>query len=324
MKLTYFIIFMMPLFHAGAQISLLSSIGISALPSDADSICTIPVSSPPGGDFGLAGFNEGDTIPHFRLYTPDGISVDIEDELKKGLPVLLISGSYTCPVYRSIIDDMNAIASDYAGEISVFNIYVVEAHPIVDMNPYSGVNNVTQNNYDDSVLYEQPETYGERKWVIAEMEKKYPVTPDILIDGICNEWWLNFGPAPNNAYLVNTNGIIFSKQGWFNKAPENMSDDIDSLLSLYSASVKDINKSSNGSLSLYPGPSSSEITLNLEGKDYIENIVLLSSSGTKIMEKRNQQKRKITIDIASLPHGIYFAEIITQQQRKLCVKFMHQ
>jgi hypothetical protein len=55
-------------------------------------------------------------------------------------------------------------------------------------------------------------------------------TPTILVDGPCNEWWSHFGPAPNNAYLIDVTGKVRAKNGWYNKLPDNMWCSIDSLL----------------------------------------------------------------------------------------------
>ncbi|MBK7967379.1 MAG: T9SS type A sorting domain-containing protein [Bacteroidetes bacterium] len=59
----------------------------------------------------------------------------------------------------------------------------------------------------------------------------YYIRPEILIDGPCNEWWLNYGTEPNSATtLIKTDGSVFAFQQWFNKAPENIFCEIDSLL----------------------------------------------------------------------------------------------
>lgn len=46
--------------------------------------------------------------------------------------------------------------------------------------------------------------------------------PTVLIDGPCNEWWLNYGTEPNSATLIQPNGTVFAFQQWFDKAPENI------------------------------------------------------------------------------------------------------
>lgn len=209
------------------QLLLKPFIGLSSLPHNDDPICTIPVYT---GNFDQSGLKSGDTIPDFTLYTADGVLMNVRTELEKGKPILLVAGSYTCPVYRNQMNGLNQIVQKYRDKVSVYIIYVVEAHPIVDPSPYSGKEWITSQNQQENVLYRQPATYGERKLVLAEMMGRMTIDAPILLDGPCNEWWSVFGPAPNNAYLIDKSGIVASKHGWFNRAPQSMSDDIDRLL----------------------------------------------------------------------------------------------
>ncbi|MDQ3046215.1 MAG: T9SS type A sorting domain-containing protein [Bacteroidota bacterium] len=210
-----------------AQPVLLPHIGLSSMPQLTDPICSIPVYT---GEMDTSGFDEGDLVPDFTLYKTNGDSVRLSDALSLGLPVLLVGGNYTCPVFREKISALNDMANYYAGQLNVYIIYGVEAHPIVDPSPYSGFVWVTAENNAEGVLYQQPDTYGERVTLIDSLRANYTIVPEILVDGPCNDWWLNFGPAPNNAYLIDTNGIVKAKHGWFHRTPENMWCDIDSLL----------------------------------------------------------------------------------------------
>jgi hypothetical protein len=210
-----------------AQPSLGPHIGLNALPSASDPICTIPVYT---GDMDTSGFMQGDTVPDFTLYKTNGDSVRLRDALMNGKPVLLVAGNYTCPKFREKITDLNDIATYYAGQLQVYVVYGVEAHPVTDPSPYSGVVWTTAENYAENVLYRQPTTYGERLEMIDSLLAHYTVVPEILVDGPCNNWWASYGPAPNNAYLIDTSGVVVAKQGWFNRAPDNMWCEIDSLL----------------------------------------------------------------------------------------------
>ncbi|MFC1908801.1 hypothetical protein ACFLXD_02910 [Chloroflexota bacterium] len=61
----------------------------------------------------------------------------------------------------------------------------------------------------------QPLTYLERlelaRETVAEEETRVPV----LVDEIDNPVWCSYGPAPNIAYLIGTDGKIVIKQGWY-------------------------------------------------------------------------------------------------------------
>lgn len=210
-----------------AQPSLLPSIGIGALPSDNDSVCYIPWYL---GSFYTSGLQAGDTAYDFTLYNLNGDSLNLATALNNSRPVLLIAASYTCPVYRDMVPVINDVVNTYAGLLDVYIIYTIEAHPDIDTSVYFGYVHTGTPNIQAGILYRQPTTYGERKLVVTDMLDSMVTLAPVFIDGPCNNWWSTYGPAPNNSYLIDTNGIIFSKHGWFDRYPDNIYCDLDSLL----------------------------------------------------------------------------------------------
>jgi hypothetical protein len=218
------LLFLLPL-HLAAQ--LLPSIGLSALPADTAAICSV---IPYTGAYDTTGYNVGDTVPDFTLYTVAGTPVTLSSVLQGGLPVLLVSASYTCPVFRGKIAELNRIDSIYQGQLKVYVVYTLEAHPIVDLSPYSGTLWTTAQNQQAGILFQQPTTYGERKALIDSMTQAVYLRPEVVVDGPCNPWWHHYGPAPNNATLIQPDGRVFAKHDWFHRSPLNSYCDIDSLL----------------------------------------------------------------------------------------------
>jgi len=210
-----------------AQPVLKPGIGIGALPSDADSICYAPWYL---GSFYTSGLQAGDTAADFTLYDLNGDSLNLRDALGHGRPVLLVAGSYTCPVFRSKVDVINDVVAMYGGQLDVYVIYTIEAHPDSDTSVYFGYVNPTTQNIQQGVLYRQPLNYGERKQIVTDMLSSMSISARVFIDGPCNNWWSFYGPAPNNAYLLDTDGIVYSKHGWFDRFPDNIYCAIDSLL----------------------------------------------------------------------------------------------
>lgn len=235
-----------------AQPALGPHIGLTAPPLTTDPICSVPVYN---GEFDTTGFDVGELVPDFTLYKTNGDSVRLSDALALGKPILLVGGNYTCPVFRQKIDALNDITNYYAGQLQVYVVYGIEAHTITDPSPYSGSVWITADNVAEGVLYEQPDTYGERLTMIDSLLANYTVVPEILVDGPCNEWWLNYGPAPNNAYLIDTNGVVSAKHGWFHRAPDNMWCDIDSLLGTSSGNCITVGNNGTFSFSLDTGDS---------------------------------------------------------------------
>jgi hypothetical protein len=142
------------------------------------------------------------------------------------------------------MSDLNAVAAQFGNEIECFVVYTVEAHPTGSPMPQSG--NLNPSNPP----YFQPNTYGERKAIIQDLLNgvngppagnyiPVPVSVPIYIDGPCNEWW-QYYDAPNNAYLIDTNGVLFAYHDWFNNSnppngpATNIWCDIDSLLGVNS------------------------------------------------------------------------------------------
>ena len=96
------------------------------------------------------------------------------------------------------------------------NIYSIDAHPIGSTSPYS--------NREWSSLYSndkegnpvgQPLTYEERVELARKTAVEAGINVPLLVDEMDNPVWCTYGPAPNIAYLIGTDGKIIAKQGWY-------------------------------------------------------------------------------------------------------------
>jgi hypothetical protein len=200
-----------------AQSHLKPHIGVDSQPLLSDPICDIPLSLEP---FENVGYLPGDTVNDFTLFSYQGEERILSEMLSDGLPVLLINGNYTCWRFRDQIDAINSVATYYEGQLKVFVVYTVEAHPHIDISPYFGEVWTGSRNFSDDVLLRQPTTYGERQENIDVMLGAFNLVPEILLDGPCNQWWEFYGPAPNNAYLIDPTGIVQFRHVWANQIPE--------------------------------------------------------------------------------------------------------
>lgn len=220
---------------------LLPSIGITQLPADNSPVCNIPWYL---GSFYTSGLSEGSFAHDFKCYSVNGDSLVLSQKLATGKPVLLIAGSLTCPVFMGKIPLINQVMSTYGNQLQVYVIYTLEAHP-TDTSVYFGYVNVTTQNMNAGILFPQPTTYGERKQMVDTMSYWGTLNAPVYIDGPCNDWWSAFGPAPNNAYLIDTNGKIFAKHGWLHKNQDNIYCDIDSLLGINSGMCNPVQGNGN-------------------------------------------------------------------------------
>ncbi len=202
------------------------AIGLDSLPTANDPICPIPMADDHNQDFTDVGLDIGDRAPDFTLYDLEGTPFSLGERLAAGRPVLLINGSYTCPVFRGKVRTINRVAATYGERIDVVVIYTLEAHPEIDTSVYFGVPNVGSSNTKEKIFYRQPTTYGERERIVQDMEGALNLEVPVYLDGPCNEWWSVYGRAPNNAYLIDTTGIIVAQHGWFDRAPHDIDRDL--------------------------------------------------------------------------------------------------
>ncbi len=198
-------------------------IGLNQAPQSSDPICPIQNYL---GNFDDSGYHIGDTVNDFTLYNKDNLALSLSETLKKGKPVLLISSSYTCWVFRDNIAAINQLYSEYKDQLEIFVIYTVEAHPDKDISPYFGRVNTGANNIKDGILYRQPVLYGDRLQIIEDLLIQQTLDVPLFIDGPCNEWWYHFGPAPNNATLIDPNGVVQIKHAWFDRDPNDIFCDV--------------------------------------------------------------------------------------------------
>jgi hypothetical protein len=222
--------------------TLLPSIGVDHSPADTERICPIPFVGPM---YDSAGPSAGSPVHDFTLYSAQGEPLRLTTLLGRGRAVLLVAGSFSCPVFRSSIPTLNELAERYRSLLDIVIIYVVEAHPAVDPSPYFGVENVTpQNRYAD-ILVRQPRTYGERRALVDSLLSRFAITPPVVIDGPCNEWWNAFGQAANEAVLLCQDGRIAAWHGWFDREPHDMPGEIERLLG---GGVSEVREAAGGAL----------------------------------------------------------------------------
>ena len=274
-----------------AQVNLLPSIGLNYEPDDADSICGI---TPRNQGNPWNTISVGDTMADFKLYDINGDSIILSDVLNSGKRVLMISGSYTCPIFRDHMTDLNAVSAQFGNDIECFVVYTVEAHPTGSPMPYSGNINPT------NPPYYQPQTYADRKFNLLDMINgvgtgsyiPVPINVPIYIDGSCNEWW-DYYNGPNNAYLIDTNGVLFAFHSWFNNTnppngqPTNIWCDIDSLLSVNSGGCNQVT-TLNGLFDFQLTSTSSTPAFGNPGDiiDVFGEIINTSNDGVKVEVER--------------------------------------
>jgi hypothetical protein len=143
-----------------AQVELLPSIGLVAEPLDNEPVCEI---IPRNQGNPWTPIAVGDTMADFTLWDLDGNPVTLSAVLNSGKRALMVAGSYTCPIFRNHMPELNAVAAEFADGLECFVIYTVEAHPTDSPMPYSG------NYQPTNPPFYQPNSYLARKQNIQAM-----------------------------------------------------------------------------------------------------------------------------------------------------------
>jgi hypothetical protein len=271
-----------------AQIYLKPSIGVSTLPLDMDTICTIPNYT---GSFYTSGLANNDTAYDFTLFDRNNNAITLSQLCATGKPTLIVNGSYTCPVFRGKIPQINQVLATYGNAINVLIVYTVEAHP-TNISPYFGFVNTGAANINAGILYAQPQTYLERKNIVDSLLSQYALNATVYLDAPCQNWWNTYGPAPNNAYIINPNGIVYKKHGWFDKYPDNIFCDLDTLLNVNSGKCNSINNTGTFSLQMI----SNDTVLGTAGSTIYASLDLINNSSQSVLVKVAKLAENYDID----------------------------
>ncbi|MDQ3110763.1 MAG: hypothetical protein M3R17_12790 [Bacteroidota bacterium] len=303
-----------------AQVVLPYSINKEGLPSDTARLAVSHTNDGlKPGSFALIGIQEKDVAPDFVLYDTAGVPCQLSKLLAEGKPVLLVAVSYTCPQSRQGIGTrLRELSQRFGNVINIRLIYIIEAHPASpDVCPYTGVAYTTEANVRDSVLFRQPKTYLERKEIAKELIRDLNVSVPVLIDSPDNSWWLNFGPAPNNAYLITPSGMVYKKYAWL--ANPNFGTDITILRRDETAMKTDFSKK----VYIEKGQElNGRSTLYVNGQHY--SLDIFNASGKILHHKDNVDAAQLDLDKIRLPKGEYRIVVKTIEGYSYCLPYSRE
>jgi len=135
----------------------------------------------------------GEKYIDFQALTVDGREVSLSDYLDK--PIVLDTGSITCPMYANTTTDMNELQNQYPN-VHFLLLYIREAHP-------GGKTKATKNMEDKTEHAKLTHSY-------------YNETREILIDSIDGTAHKLYGSMPNMTYVIGQNGIVKFRANWTN------------------------------------------------------------------------------------------------------------
>lgn len=162
------------------------------------------------------GVQTGQPAPNPLVYGSSGGRQSLS-QLWRDKPLLIVNGSYTCPVARLNNPGLGELQDRYRGELRVIVLYVYEPHPKGDPSPYTGEEWVTLSNMLAGILHRQPRSLVERLILARQFERHIQGAVPVLVDDMDNPYWMAVGGGPNTALFIGTNGHVLAKQGWYHQ-----------------------------------------------------------------------------------------------------------
>ncbi len=257
----------------------------------------------PQGAFVRCGIPQGEVAPDFVLYDNLGTPFRLSELLTEGKPVLLVAVSYSCPRMRkSITEVLSMLQKKFGEQINIRLVYTIEAHPTLAQEcPYSedtAVQEAIQKNQEEGIYVSQAKTYFDRKKEAAQFIKALGITVPVLIDNPDNVWWRNFGPAPNNAYLLTPSGVVYRKYAWLDKIASTK--DISVLLNNESLMTKNVETSPTITISKTTG---NETLFIPTGMNYV--IKVYNKAELVVFKIQYGTKSEFDLSTMMVPEGDY-------------------
>lgn len=139
----------------------------------------------------LGGVGVGEPAPDFTATRLDGAKVKLSDF--RGEPVVLETGSVSCPMYVSRVEPMNALALRYP-DVKFLVLYVREAHPGQHIGAHR----------DDA-----QKTAAARIVVDEEREGR-----TVIVDDLTGTAHRLYGAMPNTVHVIDADGVVAFRAMW--------------------------------------------------------------------------------------------------------------
>lgn len=147
---------------------------------------------------------EGEKAPAFELDDIEGNAVSLESLL--GKPVVIEFGSYTCPVFRRKVEDIESLRKEFGDSVNWVLIYTMEAHPTdgwaIDINTRDGIE------------FAQHTSIEERLTCARACSEEMNLAIRVLVDGIDDAITVAYSGKPNRGYVLDAEGVVVSRQVW--------------------------------------------------------------------------------------------------------------
>jgi hypothetical protein len=163
----------------------------------------------------LARLKPGDKFPQAWFYNLKGEKYG-PDSIFKSRPVIFVSGSYSCPIFRynskKLYRDMRKKSKKY----DIYFIYLLEAHPLIG-SPYGHRRDSTRQNKKDSIFLPQQKYVNQRLASAAKARYDFNLFGKVLADNENNDYFVKFHASPNSYLVFSKEGVLVEQRNWFRK-----------------------------------------------------------------------------------------------------------
>lgn len=140
-----------------------------------------------------SGPRPGDSLPEFDLATIDGTRIT-KKEILAERPLMLVFGSYTCPMTASSIPSLKRLHAEFGDRVSMVMLNVREAHP--------------------GEYYPQPETIEKKTAHARVLREHYDMPWTVAVDDVDGALHRAIDTKPNAAYVIDRDGTIAFRSIW--------------------------------------------------------------------------------------------------------------
>lgn len=156
----------------------------------------------------------GSPAPDFQLEKVGG-GMAKASELRAQKPLLVMTGSYSCPWFRDSTAQRVALIREFSDKVNFVVVYTREAHDGEGRSPYSQEPYIPAENTRDRISVKNASTYKERLAAAQHCHESLNMLSPVVVDKMDNAIWIAYGRAPNCGYLIATDGNIVCQQGLF-------------------------------------------------------------------------------------------------------------
>lgn len=154
-----------------------------------------------------SGVQEGAMMPDVQVHDLDGKPMKLAT-LWRERPLVLVTASITCPVAVDQCPTLKSLIETHRTRANVVILYVREAHPAPDGTPQRA-------EASGHASQPQPLTFEDRLKLARSFAKQFSGGAPVLVAAIDNAVIAQLGTGPNSALLIDTQGRLAAKHGWY-------------------------------------------------------------------------------------------------------------